>query len=206
VPAPERSHVICCFQKEAVAETRRYLWETVMRNFVIAAVAILALAGFVVSAEAASKADAMNTAEQFAQELKSSGQFEIESSEIALATSSNDDIKKFAQKMIDDHKAADKKLTATLKQANLPEPKYGMDEQTRGLVSQLAVLTGTTFDRDYVRDQIQGHEKAVALLESYSKDGDNDALKQLASTLLPMIKEHLAMAKALRSSVTARRY
>ena len=109
----------------------------------------------------------MNTAEHFAQELKSSGQFEIESSELALTTSSNDDIKKFAQKMIDDHKAADKKLTATLKQANLPEPKYGMDEETRGLVSQLAVLTGTTFDRDYVRDQIQGHEKAVALLEAY---------------------------------------
>jgi putative membrane protein len=92
-----------------------------------------------------------------------------------------------------------------LKQANLPEPKYGMDEETRGLVSQLAVLTGTTFDRDYVRDQIQGHEKAVALLEAYSKGGDNDALKQLASTLLPTINEHLQMAKALRSSVTARR-
>ena len=176
-----------------------------MRNFMIAAVAILAFAGFVVSAEARSKADAMDTAEHFAQELKSSGQFEIELSELALTTSSNDDIKKFAQKMIDDHKAADKKLTATLKQANLPEPKYGMDEETRGLVSQLAVLTGTTFDRDYVRDQIQGHEKAVALLEAYSKGGDNDALKQLASTLLPTINEHLQMAKALRSSVTARR-
>ena len=74
------------------------------------------------------------------------------------------------------------------------------------MVSQLAVLTGTTFDRDYVRDQIQGHEKAVALLEAYSKEGgDNDALKQLASTLLPTINEHLQMAKALRSSVTARR-
>ena len=80
-----------------------------------------------------------------------------------------------------------------------------MDEETRGLVSQLAALTGTTFDRDYVRDQIQGHEKAVELLEAYSKGGDNDALKQLASTLLPTINEHLQMAKALRSSVTARR-
>ena len=176
-----------------------------MRNFMIAAVAILAFAGFVASAEARSKTEAMNTAAHFAQELKSSGQFEIESSQLALKISSNDDIKKFAQKMIDDHTAADKKLAQTLKQANLPEPKYGMDEETRGLVSQLAALTGTTFDRDYVRDQIQGYEKAVELLAAYSKGGDNDALKQLASTLLPTINEHLQMAKALRSSVTARR-
>ena len=172
-----------------------------MRNFMIAAVAILAFAGFVMSAEARSQAEAMNTAEHFAQELKSSGQFEIESSQLALKTSINDEVKKFAQKMIDDHTAADKKLAETLKQANLPQPKYGMDEDKRGLVEQLAVFQGAAFDRAYVRDQIQGHQKAIELLEAYSKSGDNDALKQLASTLLPTIKEHLQMAEALRSHV-----
>ena len=116
--------------------------ETAMRNFVIAAVAVLAFAGFVASAEAGSEAKAMNTAGRFAQELKSSGQFEIESSQLALKTSSNDEIKKFAQKMIDDHTAADQKLTETLKQANLPAPKYEMDEDSRGLVKQLAVYEG----------------------------------------------------------------
>jgi len=172
-----------------------------MRNFVIAAVAILAFAGFVTSAGARSESKAMNTAEHFAQELKSSGQFEIESSQLALRTSSNDEIKKFAQKMIDDHTAADQKLTETLKQANLPGPKYGMDQDSRGLVKQLVVFQGAAFDRAYVRDQIQGHEKAVELLAAYSKSGDNDALKQLASTLLPTIKEHLQMAEGLRSNV-----
>ena len=137
----------------------------------------------------------------FAQELKSSGQFEIQSSQLALRTSSNNEIKKFAQKMIDDHTAADQKLTETLKQANLPGLKYGMDQDSRGLVKQLAVFRGAAFDRAYVRDQIQGHEKAVELLEAYSKSGDNDALKQLASTLLPTIKEHLQMAEGLRSNV-----
>ena len=176
-----------------------------MRNFVIAAVAILAFAGFVTSAGARSRAHAFTSAEHFAQELKSSGQFEIESSQLALRTSSNDEIKKFAQKMIDDHTAADQKLTETLKQANVPAPKYGMDEEGRDIFNQLTVLHGAAFDRAYVRDQIQGHEKAVELLEAFSKRGDNDALKQLASTLLPTIKEHLQLAEGLRSSATARR-
>jgi len=176
-----------------------------MRNFVIAALAVFALAGFVTSAEARSKARAMTEAEPFAQELKSSGQFEIESSSLALRTSSNEEIKKFAQKMIDDHTATDQKLTETLKQANLPEPQYGMDGEGRDVFNQLTVLQGSDFDRAYVRDQIQAHGKAIELLEAYSKRGDNDALKQLASTLLPTIKEHLQMAEGLRSSATARR-
>ena len=176
-----------------------------MRNFVIAAVGILAFAGFVTSAKAGSKARAMKEAEPFAQELKSSGQFEIESSKLALARTKNEEIKKFAQKMIDDHTAADEKLIETLKQTNLPAPKHGMDEKTRDLFNQLTALHGANFERAYVRDQIKGHEEVVALLEAYSKKGDNDALKQLASTLLPTIKEHLQMAEGLRSSATARR-
>ncbi len=107
--------------------------------------------------------------------------------------------------MIDDHTAADKKLMDTLKQAKLPTPEYAMDTEDRDLINQLTVLQGSAFDRAYVRDQIQGHKQAVELLEGYSKQGDNEALKQLASTLLPTIKEHLQMAEGLSSSVTARR-
>ncbi len=107
--------------------------------------------------------------------------------------------------MIDDHTAADKKLTETLKQANLPEPEYAMEEENRDVLQQLFPLSGAAFDRAYVRDQIKAHEQAVELLETFSKRGDNNALKQLASSLLPMIKEHLQLAEGLRSSVTARR-
>jgi putative membrane protein len=179
--------------------------ETAMRNFAIAALAIFAFAGFVTSAEARSKARAFTEAAEFAQELKSSGRFEIESSSLALRTSNNDEIKKFAQRMVDDHTAADQKLTETLKQANVPELQYGMDAEGQDVVNQLAVLQGSDFDRAYVRDQIKAHGQAIELLEAYSKSGDNSALKQLASTLLPMIKEHLQMAEGLRSSATARR-
>ena len=107
--------------------------------------------------------------------------------------------------MIHDHTEADQKLTETLKQANLPEPKYGMNEEARDKFNQLTVLHGAAFDRGYVRDQIQGHENAVELLEAFSKHGDNDSLRQLASTLLPTIKEHLRLAEDLRPSLTARR-
>ncbi len=107
--------------------------------------------------------------------------------------------------MIDDHTAADKKLTETLKQAKLPEPEYGMGAEERDVFDQLTVLQGAAFDRKYVEDQIKAHKQAIELLETYAKRGDDSALKQLASNLLPTIQEHLQMADSLRPEVTARR-
>jgi putative membrane protein len=177
-----------------------------MKYFAIAVAAIFALAGFVNGAEARSKARAFTDAEKFAQELKSSSQFEIASSTMALSQSNNEEIKKFAQRMIDDHRAADQKLTDTLKQANLPEPEYTMLEEQSELMQNLELAHGASFDRRYIQDQIQGHREAIQLLEGYQKRGDNDSLKQLASSLLPTIEEHYRMAQNLGSSgATARR-
>ena len=177
-----------------------------MNYLVIAAATILALAGFVTKSEARTKPVPATNAGHFAKELKGSGMFEIQSSTLALQKSNNDAVKKFAQKMIDDHKAADGKLTQTLKQANLPEPKEGIDEQQQALLNKLVSAEGATFDRRYIQDQIQAHRQAVELLETYEKRGDNNALKQLASSLLPTIKEHLSMAEGLRGGpATARR-
>jgi putative membrane protein len=180
--------------------------ETAMKYLAIAAAAIFSLAAFANSAEAGSKARAFTDASVFAQELKSSGQFEMASSAQALARSDNDEVKTFAQKMIDDHKAADQKLDETLKQANLPEPDLAMTEEHTELMQQLDLANGAAFDRRYVQDQIQGHREAIQLLEGYSKRGDNNALKQLASSLLPTIEEHYRLAQELgRSGVSARR-
>ncbi len=175
-----------------------------MRYFVIAAVAILVFAGASTSSEARSKARVVTNAEQFAKELASSGQFEIQSSTLALQKSNNEAIKKFAQKMIHDHTAAGEKLKETLKKDNLPEPTEGVEEHQE-MLNKLIVANGIAFDRTYIEDQRQAHQEAVALLETYSKRGDNNDLKQLASTLLPTIKEHLQLAEGLSSGETARR-
>ncbi len=187
-----------------------------MRKFVIAAVAIYAFAGLLTSAQARAemrpqtnttefKSRPTTSAGQFAQDLLASGMFEIQSSGLAENKSTNDAIKKFAQKMIHDHTEANQKLKETLKQANLPEPKYGMNAHQQDLVNYLVAENGQEFDRTYVEDQIKGHKQAVSLLETYAQGGDNEALRKLASNLLPTIKEHLRLAEGLRGSVTARR-
>jgi putative membrane protein len=50
---------------------------------------------------------------------------------------------------------------------------------------------------DRLQLQQQAHEQAVALFEDYAKTGGNADLKAWAATTLPLLKEHLAMAKKL---------
>jgi putative membrane protein len=175
-----------------------------MKYIVIAVAAMLSLAGFANAQQ--QRTAPTSDAGKFVQHLKSSGNFEILSSGLALTKSESDQIKKFAQKMIDDHKAADQKLDETLKQANLPEREYEISEHHMDQFNQLKVVNGARFDRQYIQDQIQGHKEVAELLEFFSQRGDNAALKQLASTLLPTIQEHMKMAEELRGGgATARR-
>jgi putative membrane protein len=44
---------------------------------------------------------------------------------------------------------------------------------------------------------VKDHEKAVALFEKQAKRGDAEELKQFASQTLPVLQEHLKMARSL---------
>jgi putative membrane protein len=176
-----------------------------MKYIVSALAAVLAIAGFISPSEARLRLRGMS-AETFAQKVATSDQFEIQSSQLALQKSQKDDVKRFAQTMIDDHTKTSEKLKETLKQANLPEPNPQLDGEHQALLTKLNKVDGAAFDRAYAKDQLKGHQQAVRLLENYSKRGDNDALKKFASDILPTIQHHLQMAQALNPrNVSARR-
>jgi putative membrane protein len=131
-----------------------------------------------------------------------SDMFEIESSKIALQRSTNPDVKKFAQMMIDAHT----KTTTTLKglvasQANLTLPT-AVPSDLQSKLDQLGSVSSADFDSTYLNDQVDGHQSALNVLQRYAKDGDVEALKQFAATTAPVVQQHLDKAKALRDSLT----
>jgi putative membrane protein len=143
----------------------------------------------------------------FIEKIGNANQFEIQSSQLALQKSHNDAIRKFAQRMIDDHTKLGDELKDTLKQANLPGPGVKLDKEPEALLAKLESLNGAAFDSTYIRDQRVGHQQAIRLLEGYVRKGSNETLKQFASKILPEIKEHERLADELRGgrSLSARR-
>jgi len=181
-----------------------------MKYLLPAMVAVLALGWLAGPSEARMRMHAAKmqpaTPEQFIQKVANANEFEIQSSQLALDKSKNDEIRRFAQRMIEDHTKLSDELKATLQQANLPQPSNQLSEQDQAALTKLKNEKEAAFDRTYVADQIKGHIQAVNLVGGYAKTGTNPALKELAAKALPILKEHLKLAEGLRTrNLTARR-
>lgn len=124
--------------------------------------------------------------------------FEIESSKVALNKSKDSKVKEFAQQMVDDHTKAGDKLKETLKSSKVDaKPENSLDDKHEKMLEQLKSAKDTSFDSQYINMQRDAHKEAVDLFGSYSKEGDDNSLKDFAAQTLPTLKEHLSHVKNL---------
>ncbi|WP_261523076.1 DUF4142 domain-containing protein [Burkholderia multivorans] len=131
------------------------------------------------------------------------GKTELLASELAAERSSNAEVKAFARRMSDEHERIARELR------RLGADK-GVPVQTRMLVdpalNTLRTLSGPAFDRAYV--QLAGpaaHEEAIRTYEAEARDGHDAQLRAFAARTLPMLKNHLAAARALANAVAGAR-
>src|SRR5215212_9607962 len=138
------------------------------------------------------------SAAEFVTKAASSSLFEIQSSQSALQKSQNNQVRDFAQKMIEDHTKASDQLKAAAQGQTVPTTP---DVEHAQMLQQLNGANGVDFDRRYVQLQLTGHQEAIALFDRYAQNGDNPQLKQFAQQTLPDLREHLQMAQQLRSAL-----
>jgi len=147
----------------------------------------------------AASANTVSTAD-FVRKASIANEFEIESSKMALDKSQNEEVRNFAQRMIDDHTQTGEKMEETLKDANTKaQPAAELDNKHQKLIASLDNVSGEAFDRKYISMQTDAHKEAVGLFSTYAKSGKNSALKNFASETLPDLKEHLNHVKELHT-------
>lgn len=70
--------------------------------------------------------------------------------------------------------------------------------QQQQMLSELAATpAGPRFDRLYGRMQVQAHEMAIGMYQSYASTGTNPALRAHAEQALPVLQGHYRMAQSL---------
>jgi putative membrane protein len=137
------------------------------------------------------------TPQSFASQAAVIGKAEIELGQIALKNTQDEGVRKYAERMVKDHSAADKKLQAIAAKENLQLPQ-SLDPEHASLKTKLQGLKGEDFDRAYVNAMAKGHDKAVALFEAASQQAQMpDDLKQFAASTLPTLEQHQEMAHSL---------
>jgi len=133
-------------------------------------------------------------------ELAQANLAEIETGKIALSQSKNDQVRNFAQKMIDDHTQAQKDLEklAQAKGVTLPtEP----DRKHQAMAKKLSALEGDKFDKQYIsQGGLTDHRNTHRLLERAQKRAADPELKALAEKMEPIVSQHLTMAQEVSNA------
>ena len=136
----------------------------------------------------------------FAKEAAQGGMAEVKLGQLAEEKGSNDTVKSFGKRMVEDHsKAGDKlKEVASRESITLPTDISAKDQAT---YDRLAKLNGAAFDRAYARDMVKDHETDVAAFQKEANAGKDDSLKSFASETLPTLQDHLKQAKDMMKTV-----
>ena len=127
------------------------------------------------------------------------GLAEVEFAQLALENAQDEQVRGFAERMVEEHTAANEQLMNLAETAGMAPPTE-MDRQHQTLFQQLSELSGGEFDRRYMQGQVEDHRTAVELYstEATQPRGPVDAL---AGQLLPALREHLEMAQQLSQSL-----
>ena len=124
---------------------------------------------------------------------------EIEASRMAQQKSQNEQVKNFAQQMIDDHTKAlgDAQQLAQAKGITLPT---GLDRAHRARAKRLEGLSGEAFDRAYMAQAgVADHKKTHSMLRQGQARAKDPDLKALVARTLPVVSQHLNSATQLHS-------
>jgi putative membrane protein len=132
------------------------------------------------------------------------GQAEVELGTLATQRASNDKVKEFGQKMVDDHTQAGNELKsiATSKGVNFPD---GIDSKSRATKTRLSRLHGAAFDRAYMQDMVADHKEDIAEFQREADSGSDPDVKAFAAKTLPTLQQHFEMAQDALNSVKSSR-
>jgi putative membrane protein len=128
------------------------------------------------------------------------GLAEVQLARLALETAKDEQVRAFAERMVEEHTAANVQLMNLAETAGLTPPT-AMDQRHQDLHRQLSELAGAEFDRRYMQGQVQDHRTAMELYatEVTQPSGPVD---ELAGRLLPALREHLEMAQRISQALT----
>ena len=138
--------------------------------------------------------------QEFAMKAAQGNMAEVNGGNTAAQKGTSADVKTFGNRMVSDHgKALDElKQLAQTKGIALPSD---VNAEQKDEADKLSKLSGNAFDKEYADAMVKDHEKDAAEFDKASKNAQDPDLKAWAAKTLPVIQDHLKMAKEMKSKV-----
>ncbi|HWR15912.1 MAG TPA: DUF4142 domain-containing protein [Terriglobales bacterium] len=140
---------------------------------------------------------------KFVMKAAEGGLTEVQLGQLAAQKGQSDDVKKFGQRMVDDHGKANDQLKqlAEQKGVTLPTEPSAKDKAE---ADRLSKLSGDQFDKAYMRHMVMDHKKDVAEFKKESTTAKDSDVKNFATQTLPTLEDHLKQAEQVAGSTGAK--
>ena len=144
--------------------------------------------------EAAPKAQRSHTGgNEFVIEAMQNAMAEIQICEMAIEKSQNEDAKKFAQAMIDEHGRLGRELEQMAEKKKLDVPDKIRPEQ-KMTADELGSLSGRDFEQRWIQYNIDVHERDTKVFSHYAAEEQDPDIREMAKQGADRMRKHLKMA------------
>lgn len=133
-------------------------------------------------------------------------QIDIATAKLALKKTKNDQVKQFAQQMIDDHTKLQNSVNELGKKLGVkPAPSdtsKSLHTAAAAENKKLAKLSGKAFDKEYIDHEVDYHQQVIdAASKVLIPNAKNAELKSALEGAAPLLQGHLDHAKQIQSSL-----
>lgn len=123
--------------------------------------------------------------------------YERESSKLVLQSTTNPNLKSFAQMMVTDHTKSTADVKAAAMKSKLhPKPPMLNAEQKSNMAA-LRAAKGTDRDALYITQQKASHQEALMVQQDEANNGTSKPLKMTAAKIVPVVQQHIDMLASM---------
>jgi putative membrane protein len=148
----------------------------------------------------ASQQDPSALHKTFVQKAAQDQQAEIALGRLAKTKASNDSVKQFAERMIEDHMKTNQEVLQLAARKGIEIPTE-MNQQQKERHKELLHLSGKDFDQSYISYVLFDHMKDVHEFKQSAEILQDPQVKQWAAGTVPVLEHHLRTAKIVGSEI-----
>jgi putative membrane protein len=132
----------------------------------------------------------------FVKKALQGGMAEVQLGQLTLQKSNNDQVKQFAQHMIDDHTKLGEQMKPVAQQLGVSAPT-DISKKDKSTIAKLQALSGPAYDEAYIRDMVKDHKQDLSEFQTEASSGQDQTVKDAASQGSKVIAQHLQMIQQL---------
>ncbi len=136
------------------------------------------------------------TDKMFVKKALQGGMAEVQLGQLTLQKSNNDQVKQFAQRMIDDHTKLGDEMRPVAQQLGVSDPN-GVSKKDKSTMAKLQALSGPAYDEAYIRDMVKDHKQDLRDFQTEASSGQDQTVKDAANQGSKVIAQHLQMIQQL---------